>query len=273
MAYNSETDKIDKQATDGLAGTPNSLAYRVHEIEKHFHGEGSWFGAAIEQGGYEIAGTTSPDFDGTFLAVGSLNGDFYYQNKDGDGFLWWDGVDTWVVSAVADVTGTDYFSRTDASPIGAYTNQGSATGTVTGADVADEDHVGDRIGPGVVAFQLDAGNDDWGTWVQVLGTEDTPARASQAYFDPHEIVITSTERAGTYFFQLTRGTSGAAGLAAGTYTEFVYESDSVGAKAAGITAVQTGRAPAGSKLWARTLCVGETTATIDFYMGIHEYAG
>jgi len=44
MAYNSETDKIDKLATDGLAGTSNSLAYRVHEIEKHFHNTERWFG-------------------------------------------------------------------------------------------------------------------------------------------------------------------------------------------------------------------------------------
>lgn len=29
--------KVDELATDGLSGTSNSLAYRVHEIEKHFH--------------------------------------------------------------------------------------------------------------------------------------------------------------------------------------------------------------------------------------------
>jgi hypothetical protein len=44
MAYNSETDKIDKKATDGLAGISNSLAYRVHEIEKHFHNRERWIG-------------------------------------------------------------------------------------------------------------------------------------------------------------------------------------------------------------------------------------
>ena len=134
-----------------------------------------------------------------------------------------------------------------------------------------ETHVADRIGDGIQPFQLDAGNTTWGSWVQILGSSDTPARAGQLYFDPHEIVITATERAGTYFIQFARGASGDAGYAAGTYTELVFESDSVGAKAAGITRVQTGRAPAGSKLWARTLCVGENTATIDFYIGIHEY--
>ena len=32
-----QTDRIDGLATDGLAGVHNSLAYRVHELEKHFH--------------------------------------------------------------------------------------------------------------------------------------------------------------------------------------------------------------------------------------------
>ena len=30
-------DSIDGDVTLGLAGTTNSLAYRVHEIEKHLH--------------------------------------------------------------------------------------------------------------------------------------------------------------------------------------------------------------------------------------------
>lgn len=40
-----ETDKIDSAATDGLAGTNNSLAYRVMEIEKHVHSRERWWGA------------------------------------------------------------------------------------------------------------------------------------------------------------------------------------------------------------------------------------
>ena len=145
------------------------------------------------------------------------------------------------------------------------------------ASPSGETHVADRIGDGILPFTLDAGNATWGDWVQVLGSSDTPTtdrhNGASASFDPHEIVITYTEKAGTYFLQITRGDSGAAGLAAGTYTEVVYESDSVGAKAAGITKIQTGRAPSGSKLWARALCVGENTAEIKFYCGIHEYEG
>ena len=37
--------KVDQAATRGLLGTSNSLAYRVHEIEKHFHGREFWWGS------------------------------------------------------------------------------------------------------------------------------------------------------------------------------------------------------------------------------------
>ena len=188
----SHDPKIDNKATLGLLGTSNSLAYRVHEIERHLHSAGSWF---------EKAGTPS------------------------------------------------------------------AT------------HFADRIGTtgGAGPFVLDAGDSSatatWGDWVQIFGSGDTPARSGQTSFDPHELVIVYTEKAGVYYIQLGRGASGAAALTAGTYTELVFESDAVGAKAFGITNVQTGRAPAGSLLWARTLCVGENTSEIRFFIGIHEYEG
>ena len=38
------THKIDNWAVDGLAGVSNSLAYKVEELEKHFHGQGYWYG-------------------------------------------------------------------------------------------------------------------------------------------------------------------------------------------------------------------------------------
>ncbi len=38
------TRKIDNKSVDGLLGINNSLAYKVHEIEKHFHNMEFWFG-------------------------------------------------------------------------------------------------------------------------------------------------------------------------------------------------------------------------------------
>ena len=128
--------KIDDQATSGLLGTQNSLSYRVHEIERHFHSGARWFEAASVPAG--------------------------------------------------------------------------------------ETHVADRIGSGGGAFRIDAGNNTWGTWTQILGSADTPVKAGRVYFDPHLVVVEDTERSATYFVQFGRGESGAAALAADTYTEWIY---------------------------------------------------
>jgi len=44
MAYQPDIRKIDALAVDGLSGVANSLAYKVHEIEKHFHNDGKIYG-------------------------------------------------------------------------------------------------------------------------------------------------------------------------------------------------------------------------------------
>lgn len=134
-----------------------------------------------------------------------------------------------------------------------------------------EIHVADSIGSGGGAFQMDAGNNTWGNWVQILGSSDTPTVVGKAYFDPHQFIIEDTERAATYFIRMARGDSGAAGLAAGTYTEFVYSATVQ--KETGIIPVQTGRAPAGSKLWIQCMVPGVDTGTMDFFFGLHEYEG
>ena len=135
-------------------------------------------------------------------------------------------------------------------------------------------HVADRVGTTVAggkAFQIDAGDSAWGSWVQILGSSDTPVTAGRAYFSPHQFIVENTERAATYFIQIARGSSGDAGYSAGTYTEFVYSATVQ--KETGIVIMQTGRAPVNSLLWARCICPGQATATLDFYFGIHEFEG
>lgn len=134
-----------------------------------------------------------------------------------------------------------------------------------------ETHVADSIGDGAGSFQMDAGNNLWGNWIQILGSSDTPTVSGKLYFDPHQFIVEDTERASTYFLRIARGATGAAGLAAGTYSEFVY--GATVQKDTGIIVVQTGRAPAGSKLWAQCKCPGQNTGTINFFFGIHEYEG
>jgi len=133
-----------------------------------------------------------------------------------------------------------------------------------------EIHVADRIGDGSGSFQVDAGNDDWGAWVQLFGSSDTPAVAGKTFYDLHVIQVESTERAATYFIQIGFGATGAAALTANTYTDVIYTAQSNQIDSAPI-AFQSKRQAAGTKAWARCKCPGQDTATINFYPGLHEY--
>ena len=135
-----------------------------------------------------------------------------------------------------------------------------------------EVHVADRIGTvgGNGAFILDAGNNTWGGWIQLLGSSDTPSDAEKTIFDGHRIEISAAERNSVYYVQIAAGESGAAALASNDVTEFVIKplSNQIDA---GPIMVQSERVPVGTKIWARCMCPGQDTGTINLFPGIHEY--
>lgn len=133
-----------------------------------------------------------------------------------------------------------------------------------------EVHVADRIGTAVAAFQIDAGNVAWGSWVCIIGSSDTPITAGMAYYDLHRLMVTAAERTSSYYIQVGFGTSGAAALAAGTYTELVYKPASASAEETPLI-IQTQRQAVGTKCYARCYVPGQNTGTLDFYLGLHEY--
>jgi len=138
------------------------------------------------------------------------------------------------------------------------------------------DHKADRIGKtesggAEAAFQIDAGNDDWGAWVQLLGADDTPFVAGMTKFDIHRLMITDVERdAAIHLVQIGFGATGAAALAAGTYTEFVYKPQATNVTETPIE-VMTRRQANDTLAWARCMSIGQNTGTIDFFVGLHEY--
>ena len=185
----SRNPKIDNQATDGLAGVHNSLAYRVHEIEKHIHNDEDWF----------------------------------------------------CLAAVPD----------------------------------GEVHVADNIAGATAGapFQIDAGNDAWGDWVQLLGSTDTPARSGSAKFDLHKIQIVDSEETSTHtFVQISAGETDGVGISGDNYTTVAYLTPTNQAAEAAISFMQK-RQNVGTKMWARCWAIGKTTMTLDFYFGLHEYSG
>jgi len=128
-------------------------------------------------------------------------------------------------------------------------------------------HFADRIGSDNGSFQIDAGNDTWGTWVQLLGSGDT---SGLPFFDLHRIQITASERSNRYDIQIGYGASGAGALTAGTYDEFPFIADSAAVRT-DVREIQCDRSPAGSLWWARCKCAGQNTATLDFLIGLHPY--
>lgn len=136
-----------------------------------------------------------------------------------------------------------------------------------------ETHVADGVLANPSPFRIDAGNDTWGAWVQVLGSTDTPVNVGDAYFDLHRVEIVGVETANvTYFIQVASGESGAAALAAGTYTEFVFRPQSANGRPAPVE-MQDRRVAVGTKVWMRNLAKGENTAYLDLYVGVHSYEG
>jgi hypothetical protein len=123
----------------------------------------------------------------------------------------------------------------------------------------------------IAPFQLDAGDDGWGAWVQLLGSSDTPMEVGKTKFDFHKMLIVAAEQTlAQTFIQIASGTSGAAGLTAKTYTTIGYHT-AVNHGSQGAVQFMFKRHVAGTKCWGRTLSIGKNTGTIDFYIGLHEY--
>lgn len=133
-----------------------------------------------------------------------------------------------------------------------------------------ETHVADKIGDTTTAFRIDAGNEDWGSWTQVVGSADTPIVTGKTKFDFHRIEITASENAGVHFIQFAFGETGAAAYSNDDYAEFVFV-EPVSQTLPEPIDVQNDRVDSGTKVWARLFVPGENTSTLDFYIGLHEY--
>ena len=142
------------------------------------------------------------------------------------------------------------------------------------AVASGETHVADRMAGGIDPFTFTAGDDDFGSWVQILGSGDTPVTTGAAYMDPHSILVTGTNSTNPFVFQFLAGESVdiAAALAAGAYSEVPYISSS-NLNDSGISSVLSRRIPVGTKAWARVCCIGGNGSTISAYFGLHEYEG
>lgn len=137
-----------------------------------------------------------------------------------------------------------------------------------------EVHVADLLGPGVLSFQATTGNNTWGSWLQVLGSSDTPAQSGSVKYDLHNLLVSDSNFAGVYYIQIAFGESAdlAAKITAKTYTALIYNAVAATSRAVSIP-VMTRRQTAGTKAWVRIMVPSQNGKTLNFYIGGHEYEG
>lgn len=128
-------------------------------------------------------------------------------------------------------------------------------------------------------YQAKSGADDYGgdanDEAQVIGTADTPAITSMTKFDIHRILIVGATETTVYKLRIVYGTGTMAdAINAGQYSTIMVVVDPAnGAKPAVPAEIMMPRGTAGStKVWIQAWNVTDN-ATIDFYVGWHEYAG
>lgn len=76
----------------------------------------------------------TPDATGSYTTRGWYNGKGYSQRADDAYSIWWDGIDSWIISAVLGTQGADYWTRTDPNINGVYAVGGTAIGEATVAE-------------------------------------------------------------------------------------------------------------------------------------------
>ncbi len=144
-----------------------------------------------------------------------------------------------------------------------YERWGAVASSPSGTDIADFDTM--------TAFQVDAGNDDWGSWLQILGTDDTPVDTGKQLYDLHRIFLTAVERTNTdHRMQIAFGTSATVAVAAGDYTAVMFQPAGAQAQEFPVE-VQAERQTSGTEAWARLWSTGQNTGTVDFFFGLHGY--
>ncbi|GAH27480.1 unnamed protein product [marine sediment metagenome] len=63
-----------------------------------------------------------------------MNGKGYARREDDLFHIWWDGIDSWIISAVLGTKGTEYWIRNDPNIVGVYAIGEGVTGEATVAE-------------------------------------------------------------------------------------------------------------------------------------------
>ena len=123
-------------------------------------------------------------------------------------------------------------------------------------------------------YQAISGNGDFGSdaddEAKVLGTDDTPVFSGMTLVDCHRLMVDASSRATPYVLRIIVGTGTMAeAIAARHYSLFIYKKESAAGRGGPVDFMMH-RHAVGTKVWIQ--CKNATDdATIDFFLGHHEY--
>ena len=80
---------------------------------------------------YGCTGTLAPDATCNYDVTGYYNGQIRCTRRVAGYSLWWDGVDSWIISTAPGTLDAGYWKRTDPAILGIYGPEGTATGDAT----------------------------------------------------------------------------------------------------------------------------------------------
>jgi hypothetical protein len=260
---------IDQEAVNGLAGVANSLAYRVHEIEKHLHNSEQVFGNSGNDmtadipvkftvvGGDNAWGTELMLTDGTVIESGSSTKKFDLNTLH-------------IVSASAanKISIVEFLYSPINTPVACVFDAtgGAAENIVTAVahGLADGDKVVFKAGAGA----LPAGLNDYTTYYVVGKTDD--------YF---QVALTSggsavalTDDGGACFFYPVNAAGvaqGACAQSSGTKTVVSFSATTADSFPFPILMP---RVPCNNRLFVRAKSESGATISIGFLLGLHVYA-
>jgi len=135
-----------------------------------------------------------------------------------------------------------------------------------------EIHVADEMMPGIAPFEIVSGDNDFGDWTQLLGSEDTPFDPLSTDYYSHRIQIHSTDSVKQFTLQFIIGERAdfAEKIAAKNYSAAPYIplSNSLDS---GLIDIMEEPVPKNTKLWCRLGCEDSDAKKILLYLGIYEY--
>lgn len=260
------SDAIDTVAVSGLSGTANSLAYKVHEIEKHFHNSEQVFGNTANDmaadipikftviGGDNAYGTELMLTDGTVIESGSSTMKFDFNTL-------------YIVSASAanKISVVEILTSPINTPVACTFDEaghGSGDDVVisAGHGLSNGDKIVFKAGGGA----LTTGINDYTTYYVVdKNTDDFNVSLTSGGAD-----VTFTGDGGACFWYPVESSVQTAVQTSGT--KFVHSSSATNSDALPYT-IKMPRVTCDQRVFIRALSETGSTISIGFLIGLHTY--